>query len=510
MTFDVARVRAATTPERLAVHWRGRWYDYRELDERAARLAARLHALRLGRFDRVAVLAANHIVHLDLVLATAKAGVVFTPLNHRLAPLELGAVIAALRPSLLLHDAAHEAIAEASGVESVSLETYDAWLGDHGAAPDPGVGPDDPQMILLTGGTTGLPKGAVVPYRQVRANAVATVADWGLEADDCAIQATPCFHAAINVLTTPLYHHGGRVVLMERFDPAEYLDLVATHAVTLLFMVPTMYAMLAHDANFDGVDLGSVRWAISGGAPCPDPVRARFARRGIPFRQGYGLTEAGVNCFVIDPATAQRKPWAVGTPLRGLRAEIRRPDGDPCAPGEVGELHLQGQQVFSGYFERPDETAAALCEGWLATGDLALRDDDGDVAIVGRRKEMFISGGENVYPIEVERLLYDHPGVTECVVVGVPDERWGEVGLLVVVARDHEADAGAPRLDGDALLAFLRERLAPFKVPKHVRFVTALPKNAAGKVLRGTLPELLAERPQPARGSGTAGAAGGA
>jgi fatty-acyl-CoA synthase len=481
VNLDIAAVRAALTPERPAVHWRGRWYDYAEMNERANRLAARLHALGLRRFDRVTILAPNHLAHLDLVLATAKAGVVYAPVNHRLSQTEQRAVFQVLRPKLLLHDAANAEGAAAAGAPTVALDDYEVWLGDHAAAPDPALGPEDPQMILLTGGTTGLPKGAVLPYRQIVFNAINTVLSWGLRDDDCVIQATPCFHAAVNVFTTPLYHLGGRVVLAERFEPGEYLATAQELGATIAFMVPTMFAMLGEHPDFVGADLSRVRWAISGGAPCPDPVRERFARRGVRFRQGYGLTEAGVNCFAITPEAAERKPWSVGRPVLHARAEVRRPDGSVCPPDEIGELTLHGPHVFSGYFEQHDETAAVLQSGWLSTGDLARVDADGDFAIVGRRKEMFISGGENVYPIEIETVCYDHPDVAECAVVGVDDARWGEVGLLVVAP--HEGG----EIDPADVVAFLRARLAGYKVPKHVRVLGELPKSAAGKTLRRAL-----------------------
>jgi len=477
MTYDVAAFRAAVTPDRPAVHWDGRWFTYGALDRRAARLAGRLHALGIQRFDRVSVLAHNHLAHVDLWLATAKAAVVYAPLNPRLSPVELRSVAAMLRPRLLLHDAAHAEVAATLGAPTVALEDYDAWLGDPAPAPDPAVGPEDPQMILLTGGTTGQPKGAVLPYRQQAANAAATTLSWGLRDDDLAVQATPCFHAAMNALTTPLFYLGARVALTPKFDPAAYLRLVDELGATLMFMVPTMFQMLADHEDFARADLGSVRWAISGGAPCPLPLRNAFADRGVRFKQGYGLTEAGVNCFAIDLGTAARKPWSVGRPILHTRAVIRRPDGAPCDPGEIGELTLSGPHLFSGYFEQPRATADALRDGWLWTGDLARLDEDGDLALVGRRKDMFISGGENVFPAEIAAALDDHPDVAACAVTSVPDARWGEVGLAAVVPR-----AGA-ELDADGVRAFLKGRLAGYKVPKHVHFVAALPVSGAGKVL---------------------------
>ncbi len=477
MNFDVAGFRAAVTPDRPAVHWDGGWTSYGAMDRRAARLAGRLHTLGVDRFDRIAILAHNHLAHLDLWLAAAKAAVVYAPLNPRLSPVELRAVVDLLRPRLLLHDAAHAAVAHDLGVPAVALEDYDAWLGEPEPAPAPGVGPEDPQMILLTGGTTGLPKGAVLPSRQQAANAAATVLAWGLRDDDLAVQATPCFHAAMNALTTPLYHLGARVALTPRFEPGAYVRLVDELRATVLFMVPTMFQMLAEHEDFADADLTSVRWAISGGAPCPLPLRDAFAERGVLFKQGYGLTEAGVNCFAIDVGTAARKPWSVGRPILHTDAVVRRPDGAPCAPGEVGELTLAGPHVFSGYFEDPEATAEVLQGGWLWTGDLARSDEDGDLALVGRRKDLFISGGENVYPAEVAAALDDHPDVAACAVTGVPDARWGEVGLAAVVLRE-----GA-RLDADDVRSFLKDHLASYKVPKHVRFMGALPVSGAGKVL---------------------------
>jgi fatty-acyl-CoA synthase len=483
VTFDVAAFRAGVTPDRPAFHADGRWHTYGEMDRRAARLAARLNAGEVERFDRIAVLAHNHLAHFDLWLATAKAGVVYAPLNPRLSLSELQGVVAMLRPRLLLHDAAHAEPARALGVPTVTLEDYETWLGDAPAAATPALGPEDPQMVLLTGGTTGLPKGAVLPYRQQAANAAATVLSWGLREDDLAVQATPCFHAAMNALTTPLFHLGARVALTPRFDPRAYLRLVDDLGATLLFMVPTMFQMLADHPDFAGTDLGRVRWAISGGAPCPLPLRDAFAAHGVRFKQGYGLTEAGVNCFAIDLDTAERKPWSVGRAILHTEAVVRRPDGKPCDVDEVGELTLRGPHLYSGYFERPEATADALRDGWLWTGDLAHVDTEGDVTLVGRRKDMFISGGENVFPAEIAAALDDHPDVAACAVTGVADARWGEVGLAVVVRRPES------NLDATVVRAFLKGRLANYKVPKHVRFVDALPVSGAGKVLTRELRE---------------------
>jgi fatty-acyl-CoA synthase len=430
----------------------------------------------------VSILALNHPVHFDLILATAKLGFIHTPLNYRLSDAELQELVRYARPGLVLHDARHAEAAARLGVRTVSLGDYDAWLGDAPPAPKPALSAEDSQMMLFTGGTTGLPKGALLPYRQGFYNAVNTVLSWGLQRDDCVIQATPCFHAAVNALALPLLHLGARVVLMPAFEPAAYLRLLETTGATLLFLVPTMYTMLLADPAFRQTELRGVRWAISGGAPCPARVREAFRQRGVHFRQGYGLSEAGVNCFTIEQDQADAWPEAVGTPMLHAQAVIRRPDGSRAAVDETGELTLHGPHVFSGYFERPAETAAVLRDGWLWTGDLARRDERGLHYIVGRSKEMYISGGENVFPIEVENALYTHPGVLECAVLSVPDEHWGEAGLAVVVAATP-APAAAELLD------HLRSRLARFKVPRHLRFAPALPRSGAGKTLKLELRE---------------------
>jgi fatty-acyl-CoA synthase len=495
---DFIAARAAATPERPALHWRGRWYTYAELDGRARTLAARLHAEGVRRGDRVSILAQNHLAHVDLMLAAPKLGFVHAPFNHRLSAPEQQGIAALIEPALLLHDRANLDKAEATGCRRLPLERYADWLSKPAPpapAPSPALTGDDIHMILLTGGSTGLPKGAELPYRQVLGNAEATAGAWGLTADDCAIQATPAFHAALNVLTTPLWLTGGRVVWSEVFDPADYLERAVECGATVLFMVPAMFQMLAAHEAFATADLSAVRFAIAGGAPCPPTVRDAFAARGVRFKQGYGMTECGVNCFTFDLDEAQRHPDSVGRPIPGLQAVIRRPDGREAPVDEVGELTLAGPFVFAGYFRRPDETREALRDGWLWTGDLARRDRDGRFFICGRRKEMYISGGENVYPAEVEAVLSQCRGVAECAVVGIPHPRWGEAGLAAVVAR-----AGA-RPTADNLRLELKARLAGYKVPCEFMFLPELPRTGAGKVakpqIRALYERQAAQAPPP-------------
>ena len=476
---------AAHDPARPALWWDGRWYRYGELAQRARRLASALAALNVSKGDRVAILAHNHLAHIELVLAAPLLGFIYTPYNFRLSAAEQQALTAYLKPRLMLADAQHLPLARSLGVEILPLAEYESWLASASdAARAICVDELDTHMILLTGGSTGLPKGAMISYRQVHANCASTAAGWGLTPDDCAIKATPCFHAALNVFVTPLLKLGGRVMLMREFEAGAYLGLAGELGATVLFMVPTMYQMLAEHPRFAAADLRQVRWAISGGAPCPPPVRAPYAARGIRFKQGYGMTEAGVNCFAIGLDEAEQHPDAVGRPLPGTQAVIRRADGSACAVGEVGELTLSGPHVCKGYFEREAEWSKVHRDGWLWTGDLARADAQGLFRIVGRSKEMYISGGENVYPAEVEAALSQCAGVAECAVLGVSDEKWGEVGLAAVVMKPGCAN------DEAALRAELRQRLAGYKVPRAYFFLPALPKSGAGKILKPELRKL--------------------
>lgn len=485
MIADLAARRATLSPQRPALLWRDRWLSYAELDERARTLAARLAAEGVRAGDRIAILALNHIAHVDLLLAAPKLGFVYTPFNYRLSPSEQAGIASLIEPALVFHDRAHQEKAEATGARRMPLERYAQWLAKPAAAvPAREAAADDIHMILFTGGSTGLPKGAQIPYRQTWGNAVNTAAAWNLSENDCAIQATPAFHAALNVLTTPLLHAGGRVIWSETFDAGEYLELAAEHGATVLFMVPTMFQMLAEHADFANADLRAVRFAIAGGAPCPPALREAFGRRGIRFQLGYGLTECGVNCFAMDTGEAQVHPESVGRPMPALEAVIRAPDGTPVPRGTVGELTLRGPVVFAGYFRRPEETAAAMRDGWLWTGDLARQDEDGRYTICGRRKEMYISGGENVYPAEVEAALSQCRGVFECAVIGIPHTRWGETGLAAVSARPGS------QLSVDLLRSELKTRLAGYKVPTEFLFLDSLPKTGAGKIAKPEIQRL--------------------
>lgn len=483
---------AAQAPERSALVDRARdaRWSYAELHREAARWTALLRRLGVRRDDRVATLAGTRAEQVFLFYACARLGCALVPLNWRLPAAELAPVLADAAPRLLFGDAAHRAVAEAAlsgGADTAAPRWIDldadvaALLGE----PEPALaapGAEEALLVLYTSGTTGRPKGAVLPHRQLFYNAVATATAWDLTHDDVAPVTTPLFHTGgWNVFATPLWQRGGCVVLFDRFDADDLLEGLRTEGCTVALTVPTQLLALAERPGWGG-PLPRLRRFVSGGAPCPPALAERVRAAGYAFREGYGLTECGPNCFSSRDTTSVEVPGAVGWPVPFLEMKLLRDDGAEAGVDEPGELLLRGPQLFSGYLHQPERTAEAFTpDGWLRTGDLARRDARGLYSICGRRKEMFISGGENVFPAEVEAALGGHPSVAEVVVVGVPDARWGEVGRAYIVPR-----AGAAPGEAE-ILAYARERLAGYKIPKRVRILGEIPRLGSGKADRRRL-----------------------
>ena len=463
---------------------------YRDLNLRARALATLLaerHGVRQS--DRVAILAANCPEYLDALFACALLGAILVPLNWRLTVPELRGILSDCEPVLLLHDAAYRAAAVmvsglGDGPPLLALGDFpgaDAELAARATPFDTAYG-EEIALILYTSGPTGVPKGAMLSHRMLTWNAINTQVSWGLREIDMAPVFSPFFHAGgLNVLTTPLFQLGGTIVLLRDSTPAAVLEAIARERCTLVFAVPAVFQALLEHPDFASTDFSSVRFCITGGASCPPPILDAFARRGIEFRQGYGLTEVGVNCFSLAPDEALRKAGSVGRPVFHSRARIVDGDDRDVAPGAVGELVLAGPHVCSGYWRRPEATAEAYRGGWWHTGDLVRCDAEGYYYIAGRKKDMYISGGENVYPAEVEGVLAAHPAVAEVAVLGMPDPKWGEVGLAVVVPRVPGA------LTEQEVIAYCDGKLARYKVPRRIVFCDALPRNAMGKVVKAEL-----------------------
>ncbi|HUY75632.1 MAG TPA: long-chain fatty acid--CoA ligase [Ktedonobacterales bacterium] len=516
--------REALTPDKIGLidYATGARLSYRTLNQRARALAVWLHTgYGVTQGDRVAMLALNSPEYLDAFFACALLGAIFTPLNWRLTPPELATILADCSPRALIYDPDHESraeetlalMAQAGQAEPThepsagqptpppalprlipvgAFPGADAALAAH-ARPFVSRDGEEIALILYTSGTTGTPKGAMLSHRMITWNAANTQVSWGLRDDDIAPTFAPLFHAGgLNVLTTPLYHCGGTVVLLRSSDPATVLRATVEERCTILFAVPTVYQTLMEHPEFAATDLSALRFCMTGGSSCPLPIIHGYATRGLGFCQGYGLTEVGVNCFSLAPADAVRKAGSVGAPMFHTRARIVDEAERETAPGEVGELTLQGPTVCSGYWRRPAATAEAQRDGWWHTGDLARRDDDGYYYIVGRKKDMYISGAENVYPAEIEGLLATHPAIAEVAVIAQPDAKWGEVGVAVVVLRAPDA------LTADDVLAFCDGKLARYKIPRRVVFTGPLPRNAMGKVVKAELRAQFVAPPESA------------
>jgi fatty-acyl-CoA synthase len=332
---------------------------------------------------------------------------------------------------------------------------------------------------MYTSGTTGRPKGAMLTHANLTWNAVNVLVDTDLIADERALVSAPLFHTAgLNMMTLPVLLKGGTCVLVEAFDPNATFDLIEQHRITFMFGVPTMFEQVARHPRWPGADLSSLRILTCGGSPVSTPLIAAYQERGLTFLQGYGMTEASPGALFLDAEHAVSKAGSAGVPHFFSDVRVVRPDLTPVDVGETGEIIVRGPHVMPGYWGLPEETAASFADGWFRSGDAARVDEDGYVHIVDRIKDMIISGGENIYPAEIEDQLLVHPDIVECAVIGVPDDKWGEVPRAVVVPRE-----GAT-LDPDEVIASLSGRLAKYKIPKSVVIADALPRTASGKLLK--------------------------
>lgn len=463
---------ARFTPERLALHdeGTGRSWTYAELYQESLDWAAWLAERGVGRGDRVAVLAHNRGETLALFFACAERAAMLFPMNWRLADGELEWQVGNAEPKVVLCDEAN------SGRLWGALPLVSPAHTDAPPVTE-AVAPADPWVLMYTSGSSGRPKGALLTHGQIFANAVNTQLACRLTSEDSTLTFAPLFHTGgLNCLTSPLFHAGGSVVLTPALDVDAALRTIEDRGISVLMGVPTIYQMLADAQGFDATDLSSVRDAICGGAALPMALLERYAERDIPLRQGFGLTEVGPNCFSLPQHQLRNKAGTVGLPIHHIEARVFRDDGTECEPGEPGELWLRGPSVCGGYWRNPEATAASFADGWFRTGDILTMDAEGYFTVSGRKKEMFISGGENVYPAEVEAAISDFGPVALAAVVAVPDERWGEVGHAYVQPRPGFA------LDTQALVAHFQGRLARFKQPKCITVLDELPRTGSGKI----------------------------
>ncbi|MFC8677338.1 long-chain fatty acid--CoA ligase [Streptomyces griseorubiginosus] len=478
--------RARKTPHRTALIHGGITLSYAELHTRVTRLAHALRARGIRRGDRVAYLGPNHPSYLETLFAAGVLGAVFVPLNTRLAGPEIGYQLSDSGARALVYGPSHAGLV-AGLPGSTDVRTYvevgaeyEQVLAGSPAEPiDEPVTGDDTCIIMYTSGTTGRPKGAMLTHGNLTWNAINVLVDTDLIADERALVSAPLFHTAgLNMLALPVLLKGGTCVLVEAFDPDATFDLIEQHRITFMFGVPTMFEQVARHPRWPAADLSSLRILTCGGSPVSTPLIAAYQERGLTFLQGYGMTEASPGTLFLDAEHAISKAGSAGVPHFFSDVRVVRPDLAPVDTGETGEVVLRGPHVMPGYWGLPEETAASFADGWFRSGDAARVDEDGYVFIVDRIKDMIISGGENVYPAEIEDLLLRHPDIAECAVIGVADEKWGEVPRAVVVPREGKVP------DPDEVLASLAGRLAKYKIPKSVVVADELPRTASGKLLK--------------------------
>lgn len=481
-------------------------YSYKDLYLKAQHLAFELQKLGVGANDRVAVLSPNRVETVVLFFALQRLNAVLVPLNFRLSSSEIEYILKDCRPKVLFYDPSFEDVstkittqlnsdqrskdpleclsferlganilaAESSNFKSSEL--YTKYDGNFQSA----------TMILYTSGTTGFPKGAILTNEMMFWNAMNTSLSLNVNQDDVTINFAPLFHTGgWNVLMTPFFFRGAKVIFLEKFNAEQILTISAEEKVTLLFGVPTMLSMMSESELFKSSDLSSIRYMIVGGEPMNLNLIKTWHGKGVPVRQGFGLTEFGPNCFSLSEKDAETKMGSIGRPNFYVKTRIIDHDGRDVAIGDVGELLLSGPSCMKGYWNNDKATSEAIKDGWFYTGDLVRKDEDHYFYVVGRKKEMFISGGENVYPIEVERILQSHPMVNEAAVVGVKDEKWGEVGHAFLSVKSE--------LCIDEIQEYCRQYLAGFKIPKRFSFMDALPKGDSGKINKKVLKDHKAD-----------------
>jgi fatty-acyl-CoA synthase len=492
--------RAILTPNKEAVVDGSKRLTYARLNGRVNRLTRALQGLGLKSGDRLGILSYNGLEFVETIMAAAKLGAILVPLNWRLAPTELSFILNdSGAETLLFHpelaDLANS-VKETTGLkrqiilgseETAGTKAYETLLeprSDEEPKPDAVPGLNTPHIIMYTAGTTGRPKGAVLSQGASFWNAVNLTVAMDFTSGDRNLAVLPMFHiGGIGLFTLPMLYVGGTVVIQRTFDPAEALRLLKEERITLFFGVAAIFLFLIQHPDFKKEAFEEVRVVMSGGAPLPVSLVRRYHEQGIVLQQGFGMSEAAPSIATLEKALAIQKAGSIGKSLMHVEARVVDDRMNDVPADQVGELVIRGPNLLTEYWNRPEATKEAFDGGWFHTGDLARMDREGDLYIVERKKDMFISGGENVYPAEVEDAIYELPQVSEAAVIGIKDQKWGEVGKAVVVVKDGE------ELTEREVIDYLKGRLARYKIPKSVVFTSVLPRNAAGKVLKNTLRE---------------------
>lgn len=515
LASDWLAFHADRTPEKVAMidQATNRKFSYEEFNERSARLAAYMgYEWGIKAGDRVAILAKNSSDYFTFQFACVKLGAMMLPLNWRLAVPELVFILNDAEANGLVYDAefAHEIppLLEQTRVKKVlrldfgkeapddnpSFEEAIAGM-DQTVDMDPHTSHDTPMTIMYTAGTTGRPKGVLITHGMTFWNATNITVPTGLSLNSTQYVVLPTFHTGgLNLYANPLVHLGGTSIVAREFDPGVALKILSDPAykVTHFFGVPAIYLFMSQHEDFDKTDLSNIQSWGCGGAPMPAALLKTYSDRGIIVQLGFGMTETSPTVFLIAKRRATVKPTSVGKPMPHTRVRVVDDDFKDVAVGEIGEVVIGGPNITPGYWKRPDANESSFTTDehgvrWIHSGDAGMIDEEGCIYIVDRYKDMYISGGENVYPAEVEQVIFQLSAVSDVGVIGVPDDRWGESGKACVVIKPGQ------ELSEEAIIAHCQANLAKFKVPKSVAFIDELPRNAAGKVLKRELRKLFVE-----------------
>lgn len=489
-------------PDKPAIHFEDHTLTYRELDRRIHRLAASLARFGLGVDSKAAILGRNSHRVLELSMALARLGIWMVPINHRLRPADVDQrlqhagvdalfidsefadqvtdfkreTLERLGPRIVVMGERPSSVPQVTDYETLATASP-------ATVPEVDLSPEQPLYLGYTSGTTGRSKAAIVSHRAILAGFLYKALDYGLQHTDVMLSAGYFWHSAPRDFALLQLYLGGTTVVMRDFDAAEALRLLREHQVSAGFFVPTMYKMMLEFEPDGASPLASLRLLISGGAPMPVPLKKEvLSRFGPILHEFYGATETRVVASIGD-RDLQARPRSVGRPGRDIRVRIVNENGASVPDGEIGQIYLQTPTLFGGYYRDPEKTNAAFVDNWFTLGDMGRQDPDGYLYLVDRRDDVILSGGENIYPSEIEEALLRHPAVSDAAVVGVPDERWGEAVKAFVCLRPERSGD----VDEKSLKGFCREHLADYLVPKSFEFRDSLPRNPTGKILRRIL-----------------------
>lgn len=489
---DIFRHWGRWQPSALAIRFGERDFSWRQLDRGTDALAAGLSERGLGEGDRIGILLGNCPEYIETAIAAWKLGAVVVPLNVRYAPPEAAFVIDDAGCALLLTDSKlAPTLTEVAGrLPILDVSDVRAMADAQGRVPPLDLAPTHPATICYTSGTTGDPKGAVLTHGSWNAASQGWAQAIALTVEDRVLLPFPlAFTGGFAVFLFTMWS-GGRLVLEPSFDADRTFDLFEQERLTALLAVPQIHEVLVAHSRWQQADLSSWRIACSGGASVPEPLIRAIQKRGVPMLQGYSLTEASAAATILPGHDALAKVGSAGLPIMHGGSAVIREDGTFCEPGEVGEILISGPQLMAGYWNNPEASAKALQNGWLHTGDMGVMDDDGYLKVVDRAKDMLISGGLNVYPAEIERLLTGLDGVIEVAVIGVPHQRWGETPMVI-------ANTGGKALTAEQVLRACRGKLADYKMPRYLLLRDqALPRGMSGKILKRELRDEYATLPE--------------